>query len=297
MQPLISVVICTRNRATQLERTLKCCEALKSSVPWELVLIDNGSTDNTHQLMTSFAATSQLKVVLGSEEAAGLSRARNRGIGLSRAPIVAFTDDDCYPDAEWLVKLYRHMMQENIGFCGGRVLLHDPKDLPITIQERAEPRRFDSSHEGIAPGQLLGANMAFRREVLLACRGFDERLGAGGRFKSGEDTDLFRRLLEQGIAGAYYPDVVVHHHHGRQSEADRVGLINNYSWGRGAAKAKQLLTQPEKGRLLKHWYWHLRNVSAAQRRRELMSAFIFACVNRFSPERCRQHPAESLKSE
>lgn len=294
MLPSISLVICSRNRASQLERTLKACEAMNSTISWELVLIDNGSTDSTPELMKRFAAKSQLPIVLGTEPIAGLSRARNRGIRLSRAPVLAFTDDDCYPDSELLVRLHQQMLDMSIGFCGGRVMLFDPKDLSITVQESTQPRHFGSPGDDITPGQLLGANMAIRREALIVCRGFDERLGAGSRFKSGEDTDLFRRLLEQGIKGAFFPDLVVYHHHGRQTETDRLGLINNYSWGRGAAKAKQLLTQPDKKRLLKHWYWNLRNVSGAQLRRELLSAFLFACLTRFSPELCRLHPAESL---
>lgn len=294
MHPSISLVICTRNRAAQLERTLSACTAINSATPWELILIDNGSTDSTPQLLRSFADETKLSVTLGFEPKAGLSRARNRGIRLSKAPIVAFTDDDCYPDPELLIRLHQRMEHNGVGFCGGSVRLFDPMDLPITIQESTHQCEFGGWNKDISPGQLLGANMAIRKEALLACRGFDERLGAGSRFKSGEDTDLFRRLLEHGFSGAYYPDLVVHHHHGRQSEADRLGLIRNYSWGRGAVMAKRLLTHSGTKGLLKQWYWHLCNVSGAQRRRELLSAILFAGVNRFSPARCRHHPADSL---
>ena len=294
MKPSISLVICTRNRAPQLERTLHACQNLVFDRPWEIVIINNGSTDQTADAIHRFANRSNLQVIQCHEARPGLSHARNRGIQQAQAPIIVFTDDDCYPDPTFLTRIWHCMADTNIVFCGGRVRLFDPADQPITIQESTQPRRFESA-EGFTSGLILGANMSIRRDALLACRGFDERMGAGSRFKSGEDTDLLRRLLEKGFTGVYDPDVVVFHHHGRQTDADRLSLIKTYSWGRGATMAKRLLTQPAKNQILKSWYWHLRGVTLAQAWRELFSASLFAAYTGFSSKRCKHHPADSLR--
>jgi len=294
MNPKISLVVCTRNRADQLHRTLNAIEKLVSDDPWELVIVDNGSTDNTKHVIQNFKVNSRLPIIPGFEPKPGLSRARNHAISLARGEIIAFTDDDCYPQSDYLLCIINRMSDSTLGFCGGRVLLFDPEDQPMTIQESTQEQHFSQSTNGITPGKILGANMSVRRHCLLAHRGFDEQLGAGSRFRSGEDTDLLRRLVQSGIEGMYDPDIVVFHHHGRRSEYDRIKLVKNYSWGRGASMAKQIMLSASRKPLLKQWYWHLRASPSYQVRRELASACLYLMKNYFSRSRCKSHQADSL---
>src|SRR5690349_3614302 len=99
---LVSVVVSTRNRSEALRRCLMCFTAVKSPGPWELVIVDNGSSDNTSEVVAEFARTAAFRVLLVTEPRRGLGRARNAGIKVSSGDIIAFTDDDCYVSSDYL---------------------------------------------------------------------------------------------------------------------------------------------------------------------------------------------------
>src|SRR3981081_3315791 len=143
----LSIVICTRNRASQLAESLQSFTRLQYPARWELVIVDNGSRDETQNVIQNYRESLPVKTVI--EARAGASRARNRGWKMSQGEIVAFTDDDCYPAGDFLYSIIR-CFEENprLGFIGGRILLHDPEDYPITIQERAY-------REDLCPGDFL----------------------------------------------------------------------------------------------------------------------------------------------
>jgi GT2 family glycosyltransferase len=139
-----------------------------------------------------------------------------------------------------------------IGFVGGRVLLYDPSDLRITIQEKQDycvlrPRTF------FTPGTIHGANMAFRKAVLSRIGGFDERLGAGTSIGCGEDTDAVASALWAGIAGAYDPGPTVYHHHGRKTKNEERELSKVYYMGRGAYYAKYVIRNDSRSAYLRNW--------------------------------------------
>ena len=120
-----SVVIATRNRAEMLE------EALQSIVdqtlcPTEVVLVDNASTDQTPEVADRFR--SKLNLVYVIEPQLGVAHARNRGIATARGDIVAFIDDDCLPDPEWLQNMvWRFESDPSIGVVGGVTQARRPK--------------------------------------------------------------------------------------------------------------------------------------------------------------------------
>ena len=95
----ISLVVCTRNRAAQLADALPHFARLQSEASWEIVFVDNGSTDASPGLLDAFAKSSGLNIRVVQEPRAGLSVARNAGWRSAGGGVVAFTDDDCYPVA------------------------------------------------------------------------------------------------------------------------------------------------------------------------------------------------------
>jgi glycosyltransferase involved in cell wall biosynthesis len=272
---LISLIICTRNRVASLRTCLSYVRQLQSPGDWELIVVDNGSSDGTLELLKEYGTTAPFPVVIIHEAVPGLGRARNAGLARATGPIIAFTDDDCYVSADFLKETVRAFEDENIAFIGGRVLLHDPSDAPLTIRPELEPYRL-APHGYIRPGQLIGANMAFRRTLLAAIGPFDPAFGAGSLFRSCEETDLQTRASASGATGAYNPGPVVWHHHGRKPGPDCDALNRGYDYGRGAYLAKFILDSRTRPLFLKNWYWwtlsNLRDRQFGRVRREFSGA-------------------------
>ena len=248
--PEIALCICTRNRAASLTRCLEHVASLETDRPWELVVVDNGSTDDTPAVLEAFGARlPQLRVV--HEPTPGLGRARNSGWRASSAPIVAFTDDDCYVEPDYLDRTLAVFSEDSgLGFVGGRIELWDPSDAKVTIAPWTSPKAFPA-RSFIAAGSFHGANMAFRRTALEATGGFDPRFGSGTPFAC-EDIDAAAGVLWADYRGAYDPRPVVHHHHGRKHDEVRK-LGADYDRGRGAYYMKQLLSRGRRWAYGKAW--------------------------------------------
>ena len=241
---MISLVVCTRNRAAALGRCLDHIAALSHSGPWELVVVDNGSSDETPAVVAAFAARAAFPVRAVSQPVKGLSNARNAGVAAAAGDIVLFTDDDCYVDPGLLDAAAAAFADPAVGFVTGRVTLFDHDDAAVTINESLTPLRF-APGAFLPAGAVKGANLGFRRAALddIAERGvpFDPLFGSGARFPA-EDADAAQRAALAGWAGVYDPALVVAHHHGRKA-GDLAPLYRDYDIGRGAFHAKLLLAR------------------------------------------------------
>jgi glycosyltransferase involved in cell wall biosynthesis len=266
----ISLVICTRDRATKLVQCLETLKGQDCPAEWELVVVDNGSRDETGLVLERFRPQFPAFVSV-YESRPGLGRARNRGWRAARGEIVVFTDDDCHADPHLLTNyLTCFEGRGQLGFAGGRIVLHDPSDYPITIQTQAHAQEI-APRSFIVAGIIQGANFACRREALAMAGGFDEDFGAGARFPS-EDVDLVARLSALGWAGAYDPRPLVSHDHGRKTEAEAIRLMRQYDRGRGAYYAKLALDPVMRAAYLRNWFWLLRHQPLGVTRRELAAA-------------------------
>jgi glycosyltransferase involved in cell wall biosynthesis len=268
----LSLVICTRNRAPQLAESLQSLLKLQSSASWELIIVDNGSNDETEDVINNYKGSLCLKTVY--EPRAGLGKARNRGWAISQADIVAFTDDDCYPAHDFLSSVAR-CFEENprLGFIGGRILLHDPKDYRVTIQERA-CRQDLCPNEFLPTGLIQGANFACRRVALQSVGGFDERFGAGALFPC-EEVDALARMLARGWQGAYDPRPLVYHHHRRRTKKQAYQLMGQYDRGRGAYYVKSILNPALRSIYFRNWCCATLRQSPATTARELVAGVEF----------------------
>jgi glycosyltransferase involved in cell wall biosynthesis len=235
----LSLIISTRNRCQQLGRCLEAMHQLKTERHWELIIMDNGSTDETAAVVRGFIAASSLTTAYVFEARPGKSTALNTALGIARGQILAFTDDDCYPAQDFLDCVWSAFKDPAVGYITGRILLHDPSDYPIAINESTAPLCFPAGSFLVA-GSVFGANMAFRREVLHGIGGFDPLLGPGAMFVAAEDTEAAARASATGWKGLYRPEVVVRHHHGRKASAAR-RMWKSYGIGIGAYYMKLLL--------------------------------------------------------
>jgi glycosyltransferase involved in cell wall biosynthesis len=266
----ISLVICTRNRAAALRGCLDSLAALQFEPrAWELIVVNNASTDNTDEVLQAFAREVPFRATVVQSQRPGLSRARNSGVAATHAPIVAFTDDDCYVAPDFLTRIVDVFRREQYGYIGGRVLLHDPSDAPETIKEDTEAAEI-APYSCVPPGFIHGANMAFRREVWDAVGGFDPLLGSGTRFIA-DDVDFLGRVSAAGWPGAYRPEPVVRHHHGRKPGPDVAKLRTLYARGRGAYYIKGCLDARMRPQYSRHWYWNLRLLAKQKRFPEAMN--------------------------
>ena len=256
----LSIVICTRNRATRLpELFSSICNLNEPGIDWEIVFVDNNSSDNTLDILKDFASTSPMSIQVVREKKDGLSNARNAGIHAARGTIISFTDDDCYPQEDWLISIVEAFNESGASFVGGRVLLYDINDAPITIQISMQPKIFEAKCH-IESGEIIGANLSCTKELLTAVGGFDPSLGAGTSLQSGEDTDILIRASLLGFVGRYVPSIVVFHHHGRKIGKDVVKLYRGYAHGRGALSMKTVMDSNYNSLYLKNWYWRMRSL-------------------------------------
>jgi GT2 family glycosyltransferase len=247
----LSVVVCTRGRPAQLRACLDRFRRLSGAMAWELVVVDNGPGGDASDVLRRYRSEAPHPLRIVEESEPGLGRARNRGWRASAGELIAFTDDDCYPADDYLDRLVECFADQSLGFLGGRVLLFDPTDFPITIQEldrrvAIEPRAF------VPAGLIHGANLAFRRSVLEAIGGFDPGFGAGTRFAC-EDVDALARAAAAGWRGAYDPRPLVYHHHGRKTREEALRLRRIYDVARGAYYMKCVLNPAVRARYLGAW--------------------------------------------
>ena len=212
MSPRVSVVIPVLDAARTLPRTLPALGAL-APAPDEFVFVDNGSTDDTRARLEAFAAAGPAaKVLVLAEPRRGASVARNTGARAASGEVIAFTDADCCPRADWLGALVAPLDDADVGAAAGRLASTTPNGVVetfgslFTLQTPARGAR----HTRWTPwsGGFPTANLAIRRDVLLRLGGFDESVAIYG-----EDYDLCARLYTTGATVVYTPDAVVEHQH------------------------------------------------------------------------------------
>ena len=220
--PLISVVICTRNRAASLGRTLESLAAsqLPSDASWEVVVIDNGSSDSTADVVA--AQASKLNIRGYVEPEPGLSWARNRGVAEAKGTYIIWTDDDVTVEPNWLqtyVEAFR--ADPDAVVFGGTIRPVFEGSPPRWLSANRAQLRYllaecspsDSSTFGPDAAELpYGANFAVRAAEQRGCL-YDTQLGASPAFnRLGEEELVIRTLLAGGAHGRWAPGAVVNHH-------------------------------------------------------------------------------------
>lgn len=239
---MISVVVCTHNRAYSLEQTLKSLQgmAVPVGLSWELIIVDNNSSDNTKEVIDNFINKFDLNVKYVVEKHQGLSYARNMGVQKASGTIIAFTDDDCIVDRHWIASISREFhSNESIAGIGGRVEVYNKLDRPVSVRIYKEKMTLSSIDRLF--NLIIGCNMAFARPVFDEIGGFDTDFGAGTRFASTEDIDFLYRTYKKGLKVIYSPDVLVYHNHGRRNDKQIKALYKGYAIGRGAFYCKHIL--------------------------------------------------------
>jgi glycosyltransferase involved in cell wall biosynthesis len=259
----ISVIVSTRDRASSLDRCLAHLAASASQFEdaWELIVVDNGSTDATPSIVARWTVDLPMRSL--RENRRGLSVARNAGLRAAAGRIAAFVDDDCIVAPEWLPAIMTaYATPGGPDGIGGRVSLWDSSDLPVSIRDFADP--MDVTDLSGIMHRLIGCNFTARTDALRNVGGFDERLGAGTSAMSAEDFDLFYRMLRAGLRLSYEPAIRLFHAHGRKSKEQLTSLMRGYLVGRGAWYAKHA-TRADRS-VIRNACWEMRGIIYAMLR-------------------------------
>ncbi len=254
----VSVIVCTYNRARSLTRTLQCLkeQQLPASVKWEVVVVDNNSNDDT-QAVVKEVQRSFASLRCEFEPSQGLSYARNRGIAVANGKILLFTDDDVCPERDWVNRIIEGMEYYACDACGGTIEPVWEAPPPAWLTERfygflaLRVTERQPTHITNAADAPFGANMAFKREIFDQVDKFDTSRGRKANvLASGEELDLFERLLTKGYKVMFLPQARVHHHieafrvKKRYFRRWRFQTSRNIAQSRGLPGTRQVLGVP-----------------------------------------------------
>jgi glycosyltransferase involved in cell wall biosynthesis len=219
-----TVLICTYNRADLLANTLdSLARTTRTSFPWDVLVVDNNSSDHTRDVVTSRIAGFPVPLRHLFEPRQGKSIALNRGLAETDATAILFTDDDVQVSERWVEAGCRPMLEHDwVAYTGGPVLPmwerpspawldHARRDLwgTLAILDYGDERFVFEERQRVP----LGANMAVRRSLIDRIGGFDPALGRRGTSLLGqEQAEFFCRSRETGARGVYEPTMLLHHH-------------------------------------------------------------------------------------
>lgn len=228
--PRVSVIVCTRNGSATLTACLESLGRLRYP-DYEVIVVDDGSTDNVPEIARGFPAVRYLH-----QEPAGLSVARNAGAAAATGSILAYTDDDCTADPDWLIFLTRALEDPVMVAAGGPNVPPPAKSLAqaCVIASPGGPAHVlltDRMAEHVP-----GCNLAVKRAAFDSINGFRPKYHAAG-----DDVDFCWRLQEAGGGIAFAPAAMVWH-----DRRTTVGAFLRQQ--RGYGKAEALLMARHAGR-------------------------------------------------
>jgi glucosyl-dolichyl phosphate glucuronosyltransferase len=213
----------THNRSQLLQSTLTSIGELHlpTGIEAECVVVDNRSADETSSIVARFAAHSALPTRYVYESGPGSSYARNRAVEEARGDFILFIDDDAVAEPDWAAEMLAEIERRQLDVACGMVLprwcRQPPRWLGPTLYVRLAVH--DATRLTVTPGaecdtihNYFSANVGFRRGVFKTFGSFRRDLGVvGGNPISGEDTDLFARIMAGGGAVGFAPRARVHH--------------------------------------------------------------------------------------
>lgn len=221
----VSVIVCTYNRSDLLKDSLKSLfKQTYNSDHYEIIVVDNNSTDATRNVVESLLAVSSVKTRYIFDSRQGLSFARNTGINHATGEIVVFTDDDVEVDSNWLTQTVAGFSAPDIACVGGPVRPLWLAERPAWLTDRwcgwLALYEFEWAKETCelkGPCYPVGANIAFRRSVFEQIGYFSPELGRVGTcLMSNEESRICAAIELSGLRIRLAPEAIVYHKIGRE---------------------------------------------------------------------------------
>ncbi len=246
----VSVIVCTRNRVSYLQQCFSSIAAQKCSMPFEVVVIDNGSTDETQTVIRQWCEKDP-RFRSAREDRLGLSQAKNAGVQLARGRLLVFTDDDVIVETNWIETYcdFFSRKRDDLVVAGGLIvpIPHDLGDWPSWFVEPAlaDLALLDYQAERMLTKMewVWGGNMAIPAYMFDQFGLWDVTVGRRGDERGTfEDTEFQDRVRNAGGTVWFCPGAILHHRVDRQTITPRRVLSTAYARGRNESLRKSLLT-------------------------------------------------------
>ncbi|WP_207495198.1 glycosyltransferase [Aridibaculum aurantiacum] len=237
--PSFSVVICTYNGSATIKDTLDGLQRLKYP-NYEVIVVNDGSKDNTVEIVSKYE---DVRLITTSN--CGLSSARNTGMYNARGEILAYIDDDAYPDPHWLHYLaYAYSNSSHAAMGGPNIIPEEDGPIATCVANAPGGPVHVLETDEIAE-HIPGCNLSVRKDVLMKIGGFDPMYRAAG-----DDVDVCWRIQEAGYTIGFHPSALVWHHR-------RNSIKAYWKQQKGYGKAEALLEHkwPEKYNGFGHLTW------------------------------------------
>jgi len=255
--PTVSVIIPARDAAPTLDRALEGLRAQDLKQPFETIVVDDGSADETAAIARRHEPSVH---VIRNERSQGPGGARNVGARAARASVLAFTDADCFPTAQWLSRGLTALKAADL--VQGAVMV-DPRDVHSPFDRKLVVERDSGLYET--------ANLLVRREIFEAVGGFrdwaletpgrrrwsrDRRRGRATRTPIGEDTLFAWNARRLGARVAFAPEVLVHHEVVPGGVLDDVA--DRWHWARDMPGLARLIPELRETAFFGRWFFNER---------------------------------------
>jgi glycosyltransferase involved in cell wall biosynthesis len=214
-----SVLIPTYNRSGELRKTLQSLSEQEGNVDWEVIVVDNNSSDDTREVVTEMAREFPVEMRYLFEGEQGKPAALNSGMAIAHGDVIAFTDDDHRFEPDWLAQAEAGLNRFNCDYVGGKILplFEGPVPRWLTTESGRHRSVIGMADYGPDPHEFadrpaMGGNLVVRREAFSRVGSWDNRLGRRGKTLLGqEQREWCMRARAVGLRGFYIPEMVVYH--------------------------------------------------------------------------------------
>lgn len=251
MSVIISAVVCTHNRSDHLGAAIQSlADQHMPQEQCEIIVVDNRSTDSTKEVVDQFHAQKNVRYIY--EPRLGLSHARNTGWRNAKGQYVAYLDDDAIADPEWLATIVKtfESVRPSPGCIGGKVVpvweaprppwVSDELVTCLTVIDWSDTPHAISN---LSEKWLVGANIAFRVDILQQMGGFVSGLDrAGKNLLSGGDVFLEKQILKAGHTIYYQPKMVISHFTPK-TRLNQRWFVRRYYWQGLSDAAMQIIEE------------------------------------------------------
>lgn len=203
----VSVIIPVYNAEKTIEKTLKALLRQSFKGIYEIIPVDDGSTDETGKILESYSKKYS-KIKLIHQKNSGPAAARNKGAKKSKGKILIFTDSDCIPEKNWIKEMIKPIENRVVGIQGRYKILNKESIMARFVQYEFE-QRYQRTEKFEYIDFIGTYSAAYKRDVFMKLDGFDESFPKA----SGEDPDLSFRVEKAGYKMVFNPNAVVYHPH------------------------------------------------------------------------------------